>query len=131
MKAKRSGKWEGRMRELCGMLGLELVRDVLFTMRNGYTTRWTLRRGRSRARWRESGQWETVAALSPEGEPDEPYLEKLFGRLSGRELVVFGTEGRKAAPFGYVVVRTERHIALPEFGSVEELKLKLAAEGEP
>ena len=38
-------------------------------------------------------------------------------------------EDRKT-PYGFTKVRLIRHIKLPEFGSVEELKLKFAISGE-
>ena len=55
----------------------------------------------------------------------EDAMEALIRQASGKELIVRSTDKDRKTPYGYTKVRLTRHIKLPEFGSVEELKLKL------
>ena len=57
-------------------------------------------------------------------------MEEIMRAASGKELIVRSSDKDRKTPYGFTKVRLVRHIRLPEFGSVEELKLRLAASGE-
>ena len=57
-------------------------------------------------------------------------MEALIRTASGKELIVRSSGEDMKTPYGFTKVRLIRHIKLPEFGSVEELKLKLAVLGD-
>ena len=144
--AEEPGEWKKQVLELCALLGLELKNEITSEMglysTNEIVEKWVLKRGRSYAQWPIGRKWQHTGPVEwgPAGvvvndsraygkETDESCMKRLFEKLSGNELLVRGTDGRKPSPFGYTVTRTEQRIKLPEFGSVEELRLKLAAEG--
>ena len=54
---------------------------------------------------------------------------EMMQKLSGQTLIWRWTEKQTPAPLGFVRNRRERVLKLPEFGSVEELRLKLMASG--
>ena len=60
----------------------------------------------------------------------EKAMEDFVRLASGKELIVRSSDKDRKTPYGFTKVRLIRHIILPEFGSVEELKLKLAVSGE-
>ncbi len=103
------------------------------------TVRYMLRSGRSTVAyddkcqtWRGCRELPLVLDLAPaEDAPEyrEMNMEKFMQIISGKELVIRSSDKDRKTPYGFTKVRLIRHIILPEFGSVEELKLKLAARG--
>ena len=63
------------------------------------------------------------------GENREDAYMEMMQKLSGQTLIWRWTEKQTPAPLGFVRNRRERVLKLPEFGSVEELRLKLMASG--
>ena len=57
-------------------------------------------------------------------------MKEIIRLASGKELIVRSSDKDRKTPYGFTKVRLIRHIRLPEFSSVEELKLKLAVSGE-
>jgi len=60
----------------------------------------------------------------------ERAMEEIMKKASGKELIVRSSDKDRKTPYGFTKVRLIRHIKLPEFGSVEELKIELAVKGE-
>lgn len=101
--------------------------------------RYSLKLGRSTVAYKdETRTWcsgELPLAIDTEPCRDisnefEKRMENLMKLASGKELIVRSSDKDRKTPYGFTKVRLIRHIRLPEFGSVEELKLKLAVKGE-
>jgi len=101
-----------------------------------YVSHMYLKCGRSRVMYKDENRTWLSGELAVESKILGPgcycqstAAENIMKLLSGKELIVRATEKPRDTPYGFTRVRTERHILLPEFGSVEELRLRLEAMG--
>ena len=140
---KKKGYWTEQLEAFCGIFGFRLADDVkcIFTqLGHEDLRRFSLKSGRStvayKTRTKLWGSNEDALAVEyncddirygsyPEG-VEEHAAEALMKLASGKELVVRGSGDTLKSPYGFTKVRLIRHIRLPEFGSAEELKIKLA-----
>ena len=132
------GFWRKQVEGLCGLLGLELKKQKvdgfgLFMSKGKPDMRYVLARGKALCQVKTTRGRNTfysvVEHVIKKKEDEEQTMEKLMKFLSGKELLIRGSEKARESPFGHTKVRTEQYVRLPEFGSVEELRLRLAAEG--
>ena len=138
----RKGYWEKQVDEFCNIFGFKVDHRVLAQagckpVKDVYT----LKFGRSTVAYKdESKTWcSGELPLKAEALPPDNYgcsgttfdgaMEALIRTASGKELIVRSSDKDRKTPYGFTKVRLIRHIKLPEFGSVEELKLKLAVLG--
>lgn len=142
-KVRRKGYWKKQVDEFCKMFGFRLDMRVLHQCgcrpdRDVYM----LKFGRSTVAYKDKNKTWCSGELPLEAEvlPPDNYgcfgttfdgaMEALIRTASGKELIVRSSDKDRKTPYGFTKVRLIRHIKLPEFGSVEELKLKLAVSGE-
>ena len=145
-KNREKGYWKKQVDEFCEMFGFKLGMRVLCQSGCRPTKDvYTLKFGRSTVAYKDENKTWCSRELPLEAEvlqPDnygysgttfEGAMEALIKTASGKELIVRSSDKDRKTPYGFTKVRLIRHIRLPEFGSVEELKLKLAVsrEGEP
>lgn len=134
------GEWKKAVGEFCAAFGfrLEYVERIQF----GEEFRGVVvKSGRSTVAYKDaSARWtrgetplEAELRLDKYEASDDAVAKAVEGAcreimetLSGAELIVRSSDKDRKTPWGYTKVRLIRHILLPEFGSVEELKLKLA-----
>ena len=99
---------------------------------------YTLKFGRSTVAYKDetrtwcSGEMPLMSEMRPsepkfhvDGTTFEDAMKALIRQASGKELIVRSSDKDRKTPYGFTKVRLTRHIKLPEFGSVEELRLKL------
>ena len=139
-KTCRKGHWEKQVDEFCGLFGFRvdhrvLCQDGCRPVKDVYT----LKFGRSTVAFKDDKKtWCScelpleAVVLPPDnygcsGTTFEGAMEAIIKTASGKELIVRSSDKDRKTPYGFTKVRLIRHIRLPEFGSVEELKLKLAA----
>lgn len=142
-KARQKGYWEKQVDAFCELFGFRVDHRVL----HQYGCRpdkdvYTLKFGRSTVSYKDENKtWHShELPLEAEVLPPDNYgcsgtvfddaMEKLIRTASGKELIVRSSDKDRKTPYGFTKVRLIRHIKLPEFSSVEELKLKLAVTGE-
>ena len=142
----KKGYWEKQVDEFCDIFGFKVNHRVL--MQDGCRPAkdvYTLKFGRSTVSYKNEDKTWCSREMQLEAEvlpPDnygcsgttlEGAMEALIRTASGKELIVRSSDKDRKTPYGFTNVRLIRHIKLPEFGSVEELKLKLvlSGEGEP
>lgn len=142
-KARQKGYWEKQVDAFCGLFGFRVDHRVL----HQYGCRpdkdvYTLKFGRSTVAYKDENKtWcSHELPLKAEVLPPDDYgcsgtvfdsaMEELIRTASGKELIVRSSDKDRKTPYGFTKVRLIRHIKLPEFSSVEELKLKLAVTGE-
>lgn len=142
-KNSKNGYWKKQVDKFCEMFGFKLSARVL----HQYGCRpakdvYTLKFGRSTVAYKDENETWCSRELPLEAEvlPSDNYgcsgttfddaMKALIRTASGKELIVRSSDKDRKTPYGFTKVRLIRHIRLPEFGSVEELKLKLAAGGE-
>ena len=141
-KTRRKGHWEKQVDEFCEMFGFKVSHRVLCQSGCRPTKDvYTLKFGRSTVAFKDDKKtWRScelpleAAVLPPDnygcsGTTFEGAMEAIIKTASGKELIVRSSDKDRKTPYGFTKVRLIRHIRLPEFGSVEELKLKLAASG--
>ena len=142
-KSSGKGYWEKQVDEFCDIFGFKVdhrvqaqagcrpVKDV-YTLKSG---RSTVAYKDENKTWR-SGELPLEAEVLPpdnygcSGTTFDGAMEALIRTASGKELIVRSSDEDRKTPYGFTKVRLIRHIKLPEFGSVEELKLNLAISGE-
>lgn len=142
-KNSKTGYWKKQVDEFCEMFGFKLNMRVQYQDGCRPTKDvYTLKSGRSTVAYKnENRPWILrelpleAEVLSPDnygcsGNTLEDAMETLIKTVSGKELIVRSSDKDRKTPYGFTKVRLVRHILLPKFGSVEELKLKLAAAGE-
>ena len=142
-KKYRKRYWEKQVDEFCGLFGFRINHKVLHQDGCRPTKDvYTLKSGRSTVMYKNENRTWILRELPLEAEvlpPDnygcsgntlEDAMETLIKTVSGKELIVRSSDKDRKTSYGFTKVRLERHILLPEFGSVEELKLKLAVSGE-
>lgn len=142
-KANKKGYWEKQVDEFCGIFGFKVNHQVL--LQDGCRPAkdvYTLKFGRSTVAYKDKNKtWcSRELPLGAEVLPPDDYgcsgttfdgaMEALIRTASGKELIVRSSGEDMKTPYGFTKVRLIRHIKLPEFGSVEELKLKLAVLGD-
>ena len=142
-KSSGKGYWEKQVDEFCDIFGFKVDHRVLpqagcKPVKDVYT----LKFGRSTVAYKDesktwcSGELPLKAEVLPpdnygcSGTTFDGAMEALIRTASGKELIVRSSDKDRKTPYGFTKVRLIRHIKLPEFGSVEELKLKLAIFGE-
>ena len=142
-KSSGKGYWEKQVDEFCDIFGFKVDHRVLpqagcRPVKDVYT----LKSGRSTVAYKDENKTWRSCELPLEAEvlPPDNYgcsgttfdgaMEALVKTASGKELIVRSSDKDRKTPYGFTKVRLIRHIKLPEFGSVEELKLKLAISGE-
>lgn len=142
-KACGKGYWEKQVDEFCDIFGFKVnhravPQDGCRPVKDVYT----LKSGRSTVAYKDKNTTWCSHELPLEAEvlPPDNYgcsgttfdgaMEALIRTASGKELIVRSSDKDRKTPYGFTKVRLIRHIKLPEFGSVEELKLKLALSGE-
>ena len=142
-KARRKGYWEKQVDAFCGLFGFRVDHRVLpqYGCRPDKDV-YTLKFGRSTVAYKDENKTWCSRELPLEAEvlPPDNYgcsgtvfggaMEELIRTASGKELIVRSSDKDRKTPYGFTKVRLIRHIRLPEFGSVEELKLKLAVSGD-
>ena len=141
-KKYRKGYWEKQVDEFCGLFGFRVYHRVL--CQDGCRPTkdvYTLKFGTSTVAYKDENKTWCSHELPLEAEvlpPDnygcsgttfEGAMEAIIKTASGKELIVRSSDKDRKTPYGFTKVRLIRHIRLPAFGSVEELKLKLAAGG--
>lgn len=135
--------WEEQVNGFCGIFGFRLdekpVLDVYVFGARSNMTRFSVKAGRSvvaynnknkNKAWRSSEFPLAFDTAGTSRAAREKVMEAIMRKASGAELIVRSSDKDRKTPYGFTKVRLVRHILLPEFGSVEELKLKLAASGE-
>ena len=139
----KKGYWEKQVDEFCDIFGFNINHRVLpqdgcKPVKDVYT----LKSGRSTVAYKDENKTWRSCELPLEAEvlPPDNYgcsgttfdgaMEALIRTASGKELIVRSSDKDRKTPYGFTKVRLIRHIKLPEFGSIEELKLKLAISGE-
>ena len=139
----KKGYWEKQVDEFCDIFGFNINHRVLpqdgcKPVKDVYT----LKSGRSTVAYKnEDNTWRSrELPLKAEVFPPDNYgcsgttfegaMEALIRTVSGKELIVRSSDKDRKTPYGFTKVRLIRHIKLPEFGSVEELRLKLTVLGE-
>ena len=119
--------WKNQVEEFCRIFGLTV--DDNSWQYNGIV----LKYGKSVVSVRSKQQyWSGLNQLVvryESGENREDAYMEMMQKLSGQTLIWRWTEKQTPAPLGFVRNRRERVLKLPEFGSVEELRLKLMASG--
>jgi len=134
----KKGFWKTQVEGLCRLFGLKLKKQKvdgfgLFMSKGKLDMRYVLARGKALCQVKTTRGRNTfysvIEHIIKKKEDEEQIMEKLMKFLSGKELLIRGSEEARKSPFGYTKIRTEQYIRLPEFGSVEELRLRLAAEG--
>jgi hypothetical protein len=136
--AAGDGYWKKQVDEFCGLFGFWVDRRELWGLGPDEAKDvYMLKSGRSTVAYKdESRTWSSrelpLEAVREKfsGTTFEDTMEALVRTASGKELIVRSSDKDRKTPYGFTKVRLIRHIRLPEFGSVEELKLKLAASGE-
>ena len=141
-KTRRKGYWEKQVDEFCRLFGFRIDHRVLCQEGCRPTKdAYTLKFGRSTVAFKDdkktwcSGELPLEAMVLPpdnygcSGTTFEGAMETIIKTASGKELIVRSSDKDRKTLYGFTKVRLIRHIRLPEFGSVEELKLKLAAGG--
>ena len=141
MKKPEANYWENQAREFCEMFGFRLDRTVGTDLSGCIVTTFSVKAGRSTVAYKDrqktwcSGELSLTVNMNGTGSARwlEKAMENLMKAASGKELIVRSSDKDRKTPYGFTKVRLIRHIKLPEFGSVEELKLKLvlSGEGEP
>jgi len=141
-KPREKGYWEKQVDAFCGLFGFRV--DHRLMRQTGCRPDkdvYTLKFGRSTVAYKgENKTWcSHELPLEAEVLPPDSYgcsgttfdgaMEALIRTASGKELIVRSSDKDRKTPYGFTKVRLIRHIKLPEFGSVEELKLKLAVSG--
>ena len=137
------GYWEKQVDEFCDIFGFKVDHRVLTQAGCGPVKDvYTLKSGRSTVAYKDENKtWRSCELpLEAEALPPDNYgcsgttfdgaMETLVKMASGKELIVRSSDEGRKTPYSFTKVRLIRHIKLPEFGSVEELKLKLAVLGE-
>lgn len=132
------GYWKKQVDEFCGLFGFRVDSHVLWGLGPDKDKDvYMLKSGRSTVAYKDENKtWGSrelpleTEALSRSGTAFEKAMERLMRLASGKELIVRSSDKDRKTPYGFTKVRLIRHIMLPEFGSVEELKLRLAASGE-
>jgi len=136
------GYWEKQVLDFCEMFGFRLA-EKLERKLHGCEICYSLKFGRSSVAYKDashtwcSGELQlcanvgcaNVASERNSRKNRERAMENIVKRASGKELIVRSSDKDRKTPYGFTKVRLIRHILLPEFGSVEELKLKLAVMG--
>jgi len=123
--------WEEQVNGFCGIFGFRVAEDICVSPGEGIVSVLLVKAGRARVYYKTpGGLGETPLSDTFEPGKSESAFRRLLAAASGAELVVRSTDKDRKTPYGFTKVRLVRHILLPEFGSVEELKLKLAASGE-
>ena len=141
-KSSGKGYWEKQVDEFCDIFGFKVNRCVIIQEGCRPTKDvYTLKFGRSTVVYKdETRKWYEEIPLEAEVLPSDNYgcsgttfdsaMETLIRKASGKELIFRSSDKPRKTPYGFTAVRLIHHIKLPEFGSVEELKLKLAVSGE-
>lgn len=118
--------WKNQVEEFCRIFGLT-VDDNSWRY-----NRIVLKYGKSvvsvTSKQYRSGLNQLVVRYESGENREDAYME-MMQKLSGQTLIWRWTEKQTPAPLGFVRNRRERVLKLPEFGSVEELRLKLMASG--
>jgi len=138
MKKTEANYWENQACEFCEMFGFRLDRTVGTDLSGCIVTTFSVKAGRSTVAYKDrqktwcSGELPLTVNMNGTGSARwlEKAMENLMKAASGKELIVRSSDKDRKTPYGFTKVRLIRHIKLPEFGSVEELKLKLAVSGE-
>lgn len=141
--ARQKGYWEKQVDAFCGLFGFRVDHRVMYqTGCRPAKDVYMLKFGRSTVAYKDENKtWRSrelpleAEVLSPDnygcsGTTFDGAMEALIRAASGKELIVRSSDKDRKTPYGFTKVRLIRHIRLPEFGSVEELKLKLAVSGE-
>lgn len=126
--------WKNQVEEFCRIFGLT-VDDNSWRYDSNYhhfRNRIVLKYGKSvvsvTSKQYRSGLNQLVVRYESGENREDAYME-MMQKLSGQTLIWRWTEKQTPAPLGFVRNRRERVLKLPEFGSVEELRLKLMASG--
>ena len=141
-KSSGKGYWEKQVDEFCDIFGFKVNHCVI--IQGGCRPAkdiYTLKFGRSTVVYKdETSKWDKEIPLEAEVLPSDNYgcsgttfdgaMEALIRKASGKELIFRSSDKTRKTPYGFTAVRLIHHIKLPEFGSVEELKLKLAVLGD-
>lgn len=119
--------WKNQVEEFCRIFGLTV--DDNSWRYNGIV----LKYGKSVVSVRSKQQYRSrlnqLVVRHESGENREDAYMEMMQKLSGQTLIWRWTEKQTPALLGFVRNRRERVLKLPEFGSVEELRLKLMASG--
>lgn len=137
-KNAEDGYWKAQVDGFCEMFGFKLDKTTKTDLSGYIVTVFSVKAGRSTVAYKDRQKtWcsgELPLAVDMAGTRSARWLEKAMENLmktaSGKELIVRSSDKDRKTPYGFTKVRLIRHIKLPEFGSVEELKLKLAVSGE-
>ena len=133
--------WTKQVEGFCSVFGFKLdQREVHRYDHDTHNMVFSLKSGRSTVAYKDKSRtWRSgelplaveCAVSSLRGRNAfEENMKQLMALASGKELIVRSSDKDRKTPYGFTKVRLIRHIKLPEFGSVEELKLKLAVSGE-
>ena len=118
--------WKNQVEEFCRIFGLTV--DDNSWRYNGIVLKYGKSVVSVTSKWYRSGLNQLVVRYESGENREDAYME-MMQKLSGQTLIWRWTEKQTPAPLGFVRNRRERVLKLPEFGSVEELRLKLMASG--
>ena len=118
--------WKNQVEEFCRIFGLTV--DYNGWPYNGIVLKYGKSVVSVTSKQYRSGFNQLVVRHESGENREDAYME-MMQKLSGQTLIWRWTEKQTPAPLGFVRNRRERVLKLPEFGSVEELRLKLMASG--
>ena len=118
--------WKNQVEEFCRIFGLTV--DDNSWQYNGIVLKYGKSVVSATSKQYRSGLNQLVVRYESGENREDAYME-MMQKLSGQTLIWRWTEKQTPAPLGFVRNRRERVLKLPEFGSVEELRLKLMASG--
>ena len=118
--------WKNQVEEFCRIFGLTV--DDNSWRYNGIVLKYGKSVVSVTSKQYRSGLNQLVVRYESGENREDAYME-MMQKLSGQTLIWRRTEKQTPAPLGFVRNRRERVLKLPEFGSVEELRLKLMASG--
>lgn len=118
--------WKNQVEEFCRIFGLTV--DDNSWRYNGIVLKYGKSVVSVTSKQYRSGLNQLVVRHESGENGEDAYME-MMQKLSGQTLIWRWTEKQTPAPLGFVRNRRERVLKLPEFGSVEELRLKLMASG--
>lgn len=136
--AAGDGYWKKQVDEFCRLFGFRVDSHELWGLGPDEAKDvYILKSGRSTVSYKDENKtWGSRELILKAEVPSrsrtafEDAMEALIRTASGKELIVRSSDKDRKTPYGFTKVRLVRHIRLPEFGSVEELRLKLAVSGE-
>ena len=118
--------WKNQVEEFCRIFGLTV--DDNSWRYNGIVLKYGKSVVSVTSKQYRSGLNQLVVRYESGENREDAYME-MMQKLSGQTLIWRWTEKQTPASLGFVRNRRERVLKLPEFGSVEELRLKLMASG--